>query len=389
MKLSKNTILSLNLTFITFGVIFFLLWLLIYIFWMTLNDYFWKQFIKWIESKSYLVEHNLENTKTLEAFEKKIDEQWYTFNPEVDYFIKEDKQIQQIWLGSLFKNNIDFLFNLRQWEFLTYTVWDKEYFFYNDTGSDKIYVTNLFIKEIQEVLYDMLLYFLLLIIIPLFFLVKRLVRFHLKPIELSNQKLKEYNHNLAHEIKNPLSSILIHLEILKNWYNQELIHQIEQETKTVNNITDALLHLTEKTQVKHVEHYDLHDLLHEYKQLLDASTLNSINFYWVFHLKCKTDKELFFIILKNIIENGIKYSSDNTLQISLEKKYLVFKNNIWENIPQDELDKILHFFYRYKWLEKKWFWIWLWIVQTICDDLGHEIEIFSQNKIFILKLKFK
>jgi hypothetical protein len=42
------------------------------------------------------VEHNLENTKTLEAFEKKIDEQWYTFNPEVDYFIKEDKQIQQI-----------------------------------------------------------------------------------------------------------------------------------------------------------------------------------------------------------------------------------------------------------------------------------------------------
>jgi signal transduction histidine kinase len=42
-----------------------------------------------------------------------------------------------------------------------------------------------------------------------------LARKTLKPITETNKKLKEYNHNLAHELKTPLSVIKSDLELLE------------------------------------------------------------------------------------------------------------------------------------------------------------------------------
>jgi len=42
-----------------------------------------------------------------------------------------------------------------------------------------------------------------------------LAKFTIKPIEENNKKLKEYNHNLAHELKTPLAVIKSDLELLE------------------------------------------------------------------------------------------------------------------------------------------------------------------------------
>jgi signal transduction histidine kinase len=54
----------------------------------------------------------------------------------------------------------------------------------------------------------------ILFFILVYFLTKYLVKIFLKPIEEHNQKLKEYNHNIAHEIKTPLTILNMNLEMM-------------------------------------------------------------------------------------------------------------------------------------------------------------------------------
>lgn len=388
--MQKNTKLSLHITCITFIVIFLSLWFLIFISWYFLKDYFWKLFIQWIENQTYLIDYNDWKINTLEELEKIYEEDWYFFEPENSYFIKNNNAtITKVGLTNLFETDLDFLSTLNNGEYISYTISKREYFLYNDTYTNKIYVTNFFVKEIQAVLYEVVVYFLLIILLPLYILIKKFVKLHFKPIEESNDKLKKYNHNLAHEIKNPLSSILINLEILKINFHKELLDNIETETKTINNITDTLLGFAEKTKIKNLDYYNLWDLLNNFNNWLNSDDQKSFLLQDNFDIKIKTDANLFNIILKNVFENGLKYSSDQKVNIYRIDNKLVFKNKVKEDIPKEELNKLLNFFYRYKALETKWFGLWLGIVTSICDELNYSIHLDSKNKVFIFELKFK
>jgi signal transduction histidine kinase len=48
-----------------------------------------------------------------------------------------------------------------------------------------------------------------------YFIAYGLAKITIKPIEENNKKLKEYNHNLAHEIKTPLAVVKSNLELLE------------------------------------------------------------------------------------------------------------------------------------------------------------------------------
>jgi two-component system, OmpR family, sensor histidine kinase CiaH len=91
-----------------------------------------------------------------------------------------------------------------------------------------------------------------------------LAKITIEPIEENNKKLKEYNHNLAHEIKTPLAVINSNLELLELSYDRNLISSSKEEIASMVDITDSLLFLSENNELKEKEKINTLELLEKY-----------------------------------------------------------------------------------------------------------------------------
>ena len=76
---------------------------------------------------------------------------------------------------------------------------------------------------------------------------RRLASLSFEPLIEANAKLKTYNHNLAHELKNPLSIIKTDLELAKLERSFKKIDSALEENKNIEEIINSLLFLTEIT----------------------------------------------------------------------------------------------------------------------------------------------
>jgi K+-sensing histidine kinase KdpD len=65
----------------------------------------------------------------------------------------------------------------------------------------------------------------------------------------------------------------------------------------------------------------------------------------LFNFSIETDEVLFERVVKNLIENAIKHSSDKKLEIIMQEEKLIFKNNVFKDLTEEELEKIKQKFY--------------------------------------------
>lgn len=207
-----------------------------------------------------------------------------------------------------------------------------------------------------------------------------LSKFTLKPIEENNKLLKEYNHNLAHELKTPLSVIKSNLELLEIKYDKKLIESSNEEIEDMKNVIDSLLFLSESSSYKTDEMFSLYTFISKYNdKTIIINKVDDFILYW--------DKVLFSILFTNLIENALKYRVKNTnivIKIDLNSFYI-------ENIYKWEIsnpDKLLDAFYQEdKSRNTKWFWLWLSIVKKISDIYNLKLIINSKNSDFEISVK--
>ncbi len=216
----------------------------------------------------------------------------------------------------------------------------------------------------------------------IYFISYFLARTTIKPIEENNKKLKEYNHNLAHEIKTPIAVISSNLELLQMWYDKNLITSSYEELKLMQDITDNLLFLSENTYLKNKERISFKNLLEKHKNddlLIEVK--DDFIIYW--------NKTLIDRLLKNLIENAKKYWIKNEIiSIFVNKDYFEIKNKIENNISQNEVKKIVDTFYKLELSRNTpWFWLGLSIVKKICELHNLKIEIIAKNYNFWVIVK--
>lgn len=203
-----------------------------------------------------------------------------------------------------------------------------------------------------------------------------------KPIKETAKKLKNYNHNLAHELKNPLAVLKTNLELLEISYDKNLIKSSFEEIISMENIINSLLFLSENSKNRINEKISLSQLLWKYtkNENISINIINDFKILW--------DKNLFEILLKNIIENWLKYSSDKKINIKLKKNEIIFKNNINKNIDENELNNLFDIFYKWQNSNSLWsYWIWLSIVKKICETHDLKINLESRSNFFQVAIK--
>lgn len=204
-------------------------------------------------------------------------------------------------------------------------------------------------------------------------------------IENNNKKLQEYNHYLAHELKTPISVVQSNLDVLKYWFDKDKISSSKLELKNMVNIINWLLNFSETIQITDKKDINIENFIKKHLYFIQWSD-NIIIENNEFNFSIYTDELLFERVVKNLIENALKYSLDERVKIKIFSDKIIFENNIHITLEHEDLEKISTKFYSGSYNDSQWNWIWLSMIQEILNTLWYTLNIKSENNKFIAEI---
>ena len=182
---------------------------------------------------------------------------------------------------------------------------------------------------------------------------------NIEELKYLNESKQRFIDSLNHEIKTPITSIIGYSELLlKNNVSEEIkikaLKYINSEAKRLETLNSTLLKLTlMREEKKNLSKVDLKDAVISVRNILIYKMkVKNINLdIKIEDIDIWVDKELFEVLLTNIIDNSIKASDTNSI-IEIEGYYINDKNEYilkikdrGIGIPKEDLDKILEPFY--------------------------------------------
>ncbi len=152
-----------------------------------------------------------------------------------------------------------------------------------------------------------------------------------KEFQKSAKKLKElklsreiFTRNIMHELKTPITKGKLLLSLPENKINRELMQKVFYR---LQNLIDEFSQIERFLSIKNSlnpKKYYLEDLI---DSALDISFYDDTNVEKEFeNVIIEADFKLFIIALKNIIDNGVKYSPNGLVTITSQKEKIIFSN---------------------------------------------------------------
>lgn len=207
-----------------------------------------------------------------------------------------------------------------------------------------------------------------------------------RPIREKNISLAMYNHNLAHEIKTPLAVISSNFDMFDLTKNPKFIASSREELSHIEYITNSLLFLVDAKN--NTDNFIETDIISIIENILPKFSFLKIekNFSKEQIVKI-IDPHLFVSLIKNILQNAFKYSSDKSVKIIIDKGILIFENNISETISQKELEKIEEIFYQMDNSRgSEGYGLGIPMMRKIVQNFGWKMKISSRDKKFEIKI---
>ncbi len=211
------------------------------------------------------------------------------------------------------------------------------------------------------------------------------VRISLKPVEENIAEMDDFVHNAGHELKTPISVVSSNLQLmkqLKQTDNTQMIEENIAELSHMDKLIEALVRFTDLSENTKISHNSIWEIVNniqkDFEWLLQEKNI-TIMMKKTNDFNIKSNRELLYILISNIIKNAIKFShNDSELHISYADKKLIIKD-FWVGIQKENIPKIFWRFYRQdNARNKEWFGIWLALVAKIAKMYKWKIKVDSQ-----------
>ena len=174
------------------------------------------------------------------------------------------------------------------------------------------------------------------------------------------QLLEQFNSDVSHELKTPLTVIKGEIELTLNKQRDEqyyikTLETIDGEAEQIQSIVDNLLLLTKYTKENIKQTFDdvsvdslLLVVIEKFNTQLKEKNIK-VNIKIFESIEILANKILITSLFSNLIDNAIKYSLENTsINISLYKKekmhFIIEDEGI--GIPKEDLEKVQNRFFR-------------------------------------------
>ena len=248
-------------------------------------------------------------------------------------------------------------------------------------------ITNIYDFQKRLILNSLLLCLLFFLIVYIIWV--KLAKVTLAPIKENNEKLKEYNHYVAHELKTPLAIIKSNLELWEISSDKKLVSSSKEEVTSMENIVNWLLFLSETSTL----HADTKVNLIEFiKNFLQKNNLEKKILLESLEGEIHIKANLFLLerLLKNLCENSLKYWVKESLgHIKVWKKGIIFENEIHKDLKVKNVEKLFEPFYQWdNATSRKGHGLWLAIVKRISEIFRWKAIIEVKNKKFKVSLFF-
>lgn len=187
--------------------------------------------------------------------------------------------------------------------------------------------------------------------------------------------------NIAHELKTPLAKIKLSLNLKEG---KELKNDLNKYVDEINKISQNMFEYEriqdDKFVLKTKEYFSESVL---FEAIKDLETYN-ININIIENVKIKCDLNLLSIAIKNLVENAIKYSDNNSLDISLSEKGMAFCNS--GKKLKNDISYYFEPFYRED-ITKSGYGLGLSIVKEIVylNNMKIEYKYSNGNHIFFIR----
>ena len=220
----------------------------------------------------------------------------------------------------------------------------------------------------------------------------------------SYQQIKEFNEHASHQLKSPLSSIKVQIDVTlqqdrSSKEYKDILHSIGDDVTHLKDLLHNLLILTRMNDCNIKESFN--------SVALDTLLLNSIDKFFKManqkgvslHVKnldstnIQANATLIEVLIDNILDNAIKYTKINKqVSINLKQNILTIKDE-GIGIPKEKISLIFNKFYRIDSKRGKGtsgYGLGLAMVKQIADL--HHISIYVTSKVdkyTIFTIKFK
>ena len=210
----------------------------------------------------------------------------------------------------------------------------------------------------------------------------------IEPVREANASQERFIQDAAHELRNPLAAMTIALQQAdKKTIATPLYRTIQRQTKRLVGINEDLLFLEKRTAVD-IRLIALDDLLYDVvEELQPLSAVKKLN------ISVRSDSSIvkrmdardYARLVKNVIENAVKYSKDGG-KISIEqkadrKRIFIIVSDQGIGIPSKELQLISKRFYRASNTGKiEGTGLGLAIVKKILNSYGGKLVVTSTEK---------
>lgn len=214
-----------------------------------------------------------------------------------------------------------------------------------------------------------------------------------------NEQLKNFAGVVSHDMKMPLSNIIVTIDILKSKYKKVLdeagfayLNNLKQSAfKMSDYITNILMHYKsdEITEKQPKESVDVHELLENIIELMDVNDNCDINLP-ADNQQITCNKIALEQILLNLIGNSLKYNDKEKIVIDIdltenEEYYLFSVTDNGIGIPKENQKDIFKLFSTVAERDRKGQkgnGIGLSTVRKLIHNLGGKIDINSKEGVF-------
>jgi len=219
----------------------------------------------------------------------------------------------------------------------------------------------------------------------------------IKEYKSQTQNFKEYVELWIHEVKLPVSSLVLMIHNHKNEYNKKILEQL---TRLDNYLEQILYYVRSENAEKDylISKVNLAKVISNIA-LKNKDTLLEKKIDFIasdVDIDIYTDAKWLEFIINQIIDNSIKYSNKKNPYIKIlakeEKNYIacvIYDNGV--GISKEDLPRVFEKTYTGKngRIGKQSTGMGLYIVKRLCDKLGHTISINSIEEEFTcVKIKF-